>query len=141
MLDQVYTVCRRRHFSRKTEQAYRYSIRQFIDFHGKQHPATLGTTEVEVFLNHLAVARRVSASTQSQALNTLAFLYGQVLDQPLGTMAAPTLVSHRAALFEREFIRHANLYGSLAGCSHPAWSRRAAALRLPPSSQRSALFA
>lgn len=88
-------MCRRRHFSPKTEQAYRYWIRQFIFFHGKQHPATLGASEVEAFVNHLAVTRRVSASTQSQALNALAFLYGQVLNQPLGTMTALRRVQRR----------------------------------------------
>ena len=87
MLDQVSATCRRRHFSRRTEEAYRFWIRQFIFFHGKQHPCDLGAIEVEGFLNHLAVERRVAASTQSQALNALVFLYDGVLHKPLGQMA------------------------------------------------------
>ncbi|WP_373279523.1 site-specific integrase [Chitiniphilus eburneus] len=71
MLDQVSTVCRRRHFSPKTEQAYRYWIRQLIFFHGKQHPAALGTVEVEAFLSHLAVTRRVSTSTRLRPLTRI----------------------------------------------------------------------
>lgn len=86
-MDQISTVCRRRHFSPRTEDSYRYWIRHFIYFHGKQHPATLGAMEVEAFLNHLAVERRVSASTQTQALNALVFLYDAVLGQALGEMA------------------------------------------------------
>lgn len=39
--------------------------------------------DVRLFLNHLAVDRQVSASTQSQALNALVFLYRDVLDRPL----------------------------------------------------------
>lgn len=39
--------------------------------------------EVRSFLNHLAVDRQVSASTQSQALNALVFLYRDVLERPL----------------------------------------------------------
>lgn len=46
----------------------------------------MGPAEVEAFLNHLATTRHVSASTQSQALNAIVFLYGEVLVQPLGQM-------------------------------------------------------
>ncbi len=38
--------------------------------------------EVEAFLTHLAVNRRVAAPTQNQALNALVFLYREVLKQP-----------------------------------------------------------
>lgn len=39
--------------------------------------------------------RRVAASTQTQALNALVFLYGQVLAQPLGRMVGLKRVQHR----------------------------------------------
>jgi site-specific recombinase XerD len=58
-------------------------IRRFILFHGKQHPLTLGSRHVAVFLTHLATRDQVSASTQNQALNALAFLYRQVLGRDL----------------------------------------------------------
>lgn len=35
----------------------------------------MGSREVESFLSHLATTEKVAASTQRQALNTLAFLY------------------------------------------------------------------
>lgn len=88
-------VCRRRHFSASTEQAYRYWSRQFILFHGKRHPKELGPAEVEAYLNYLAEDRRVAASTQSQALNALVFLYEQILAQPLGRMVGLKRVQHR----------------------------------------------
>ncbi|MBZ0142728.1 MAG: integron integrase, partial [Rhodocyclaceae bacterium] len=50
-----------------------------IFFHGKRHPRDLGKAEVEAFLTSLAVERNVAASTQSQALSALLFLYGEVL--------------------------------------------------------------
>lgn len=87
LLDQVSIVCRRRHLSPRTEDSYRYWIREYIYFNDKQHPNTLGGAEVEDFLNHLAVERRVAASTQTQALNTLVFLYDSVLQKPLGELA------------------------------------------------------
>jgi integron integrase len=39
-----------------------------------------------MFLNHLAVDRKVSASTQNQALNALVFLYRDVLKKPIGKL-------------------------------------------------------
>jgi integron integrase len=68
-----------RHYSARTEEAYRHWIRRFILFHGKRHPRELGAPEIEAFLAHLAIEARVAASTQNQALNALAFLYSRVL--------------------------------------------------------------
>ena len=45
-LDQVRLVCRRSHFSSRTEEAYVFWIRRFILFHGKRHPSQMGKTEV-----------------------------------------------------------------------------------------------
>ena len=39
----------------------------------------MGEEEISSFLTHLAVDRKVSASTQNQALSALLFLYKQVL--------------------------------------------------------------
>ena len=39
----------------------------------------MGASELEAFLTHLAVERKVAASTQNQALNAILFLYRQVL--------------------------------------------------------------
>lgn len=44
----------------------------------------MGAKEVSAFLAWLAVERRVSASTQNQALSGLLFLYRQVLGLDLG---------------------------------------------------------
>lgn len=40
----------------------------------------LGKLEIEAFLTHLAVDRRVSASTRHQAFNALLFLYRELLE-------------------------------------------------------------
>lgn len=47
----------------------------------------MGGHQVEAFLNHLAVEKRLSASSQTQALNALVFLYDSVLSQLLGKMS------------------------------------------------------
>jgi integron integrase len=79
LLDQVRELIRLRHYSHKTERTYISWIRQFILFHKKRHPAEMGHVEVTAFLSHLATDRRVSASTQNQALSALLFLYKDVL--------------------------------------------------------------
>ena len=55
----------------------------------------MGPAEVESFLNYLATERHVAASTQSQALNAVVFLYGEVLGQPLGHMTNLKRVQRR----------------------------------------------
>jgi integron integrase len=85
-LDQVRTAIRMRHYSIRTEKAYVDWIKRFILFHGRRHPKELGDAEVTAFLSHLAVAGKVSASTQNQALNALCFLYKHVLERPLGEL-------------------------------------------------------
>jgi integron integrase len=55
----------------------------------------MGPAEVEAFLNHLAVNRRVAAATQSQALNAIVFLYEHVLARPLGQMNGLKRVQQR----------------------------------------------
>ena len=80
LLEQVRNAVRRRHYGYRTEQAYVRWIKRFIWFHDKRHPAQMGADEVTAFLTHLARDRHVSASTQNQALSSLLFLYGQVLE-------------------------------------------------------------
>ena len=79
LIDRVRAAMRLRHLSVRTETAYLQWMRRYFEFHGRRHPAGLGAEEVAAFLSDLATARRVSASTQNQALAALLFLYRQVL--------------------------------------------------------------
>ena len=90
LLDQVRNSLRRLHYSYRTEQAYLQWVRRFIYFHEKRHPRGMGEPEVAAFLTHLAVDRRVSASTQNQALNAILFLYKQVLEREIGLIQGVT---------------------------------------------------
>ncbi len=83
LLDQVRQKLRTLHYSYRTEQQYVHWIRRFILFHDRRHPSSLGATEVEAYLTHLAVDRKVSASTQNQALAAILFLYKYVLESEL----------------------------------------------------------
>lgn len=84
LLDQVRNALRLKHYSYRTEQSYVHWIKQYILFHDKRHPAEMGNPEVAAFLTDLAVTGGVAASTQNQALSALLFLYGHVLERPLG---------------------------------------------------------
>lgn len=97
-MDQVSLVCRRRHLSRRTEQAYRFWIRKYIHFHNRQHPRLVGPPGIVTFINHLATARAVAASTQSQALHALLFLYRDVLDVEVGHLNGLRRIQRRDRL-------------------------------------------
>jgi integron integrase len=85
-LERFQACMRLRRYSLRTEESYREWIRRFLNFHEGAEPAALGEEEVREFLEYLAVARNVSASTQNQALSAILFLYGMVLDRPLGDL-------------------------------------------------------
>jgi integron integrase len=82
-MTRVRTRLRYRHYSRRTEHAYVSWIKRFIFFHGTRNPEEMGAQDVITFISDLAVRRKVSASTQNQALSALLFLYREVLDREL----------------------------------------------------------
>lgn len=77
---------RAKNLAYKTEKTYCQWIKRYIKYHRLTHPGELDGRHVEQFLHHLAVVDSVSISTQRTALNSLAFLYNQFLDQPLGKL-------------------------------------------------------
>ena len=88
LVDQIHAALRVRQYSRRTEEVYvRWAVR-YIVHHGKVHPSKLGATEIQQFLEHLAVQRKVSASTLNQARAALLFLYQQVLGTEPGLVEA-----------------------------------------------------
>jgi integron integrase len=76
----------RRGYSIRTEQSYISWVVRFIAFHHGRDPAGLDMSAISTFLEHLALDRNVSSSTQNQALNALVFLYKQVMGQELGEL-------------------------------------------------------
>lgn len=96
--DQVRQTIRRKHYSYRTEQSYLHWIKRYIYFHNKRHPCEMGETEIAAFLTHLAVDRKVSASTQNQALSALLFLYKQVLERDVALIEGVTRAKPRATL-------------------------------------------
>ena len=120
LLDRVRDRLRLKHYSLRTETAYSGWIKRYILFHGKRHPADMGKAEAEAFLSSLAVERNVSASTQSQALSALLFLYREVLALELPWLddvtrakkpvRLPTVLTRAETLALLEKIENAELH-------------------------------
>jgi integron integrase len=87
LITQMQHALRARHYSRRTEQTYCRWVRRFIRFHGLRHPAEMAEPELNAFVTHLAVTEKVSASTQTQALSAVLFLYRHVLHREVGELA------------------------------------------------------
>jgi site-specific recombinase XerD len=68
----------------------------------------MGANEIEAFITHLAVERKVATSTQNQALSALLFLYRAVLQKDISLPPAlisparpkrlPTVLTHKEAM-------------------------------------------
>lgn len=86
LLDQVRQALPARHYSRRTEDFYVMWIKRLIFFHHVRHPAEMGEPEINRFLTDLAAHKKVSASTQNQALSALLFLYCHVLGREVGEL-------------------------------------------------------
>ena len=95
LIDELGSSLRARHYSRRTEESYCLWVRRFIHFHHLRHPADMAEPEINAFLSHLAVDEHVSASTQTQALSALLFLYRHVLGREVGQLGE--LVRARAS--------------------------------------------
>ena len=80
LLDIIRDKIRFKHYSIYTEKTYIHWIKHYIFYHNKKHPVEMGKREIEEFLTHLAVDRKVSHSTQNQAFSAiLFFLYKRCL--------------------------------------------------------------
>jgi integron integrase len=111
LLHQLQRAIQLRHYSPRTGQAYVRWVRRFILFHNKRHPVELGGPEVTQFLTWLAEGQRVSASTQTQALSAILFLYRHVLRLELPWMNDIVRAPNRPRLpvvLTREEVRSIN---------------------------------
>jgi site-specific recombinase XerD len=85
LLDALRSAVRTRRLSPATERSYLGWARRFLSKNPAVRPEDLGETEVGRFLSDLAETG-VSASTQNQALNAVAFLFLHVLGRRLGML-------------------------------------------------------
>ncbi|MEW6220294.1 MAG: integron integrase [Thermodesulfobacteriota bacterium] len=82
--DRLAEEIRLRHYSPRTLRTYQQWLAKLQTFTRSKPPAELTPEDVKEFLTQLAVARRVSASTQNQAFNALLFFFRHVLGREFG---------------------------------------------------------
>jgi integron integrase len=83
-LDAVEGALRAQRYSYRTEQTYLEWAKRFLIFSSPRTRADLVWEDAGEYLDYLTVIRRVSASTQNQALSALQFVFRQVLKRRVG---------------------------------------------------------
>lgn len=79
------TIIQVKHYSPKTLKTYKSWTSQFATF-TKKPPEEVHQQDVVHFLNHLAIKRQVSASSQNLAFNALLFLFKNILQKDFGSL-------------------------------------------------------
>ena len=73
-------------YAYRTEQTYLDWARRFLIFASPKSRREIEAAHARQYLEYLTLVRRVSASTQNQALNALQFLFTKVLKRKMGTL-------------------------------------------------------
>jgi integron integrase len=79
---------RLKHMSLRTEESYCRAVAGFCAWTKWKPPAELNGQDVTDYLTHLAVDKKVSASTQNQAFNAILFMFRHVLKKEMGSVDA-----------------------------------------------------
>jgi integrase len=87
-IQQLRDVIRRQHKSISTESSYVYWLKRYITAITRLPQSLTSEQKTEHFLNELANGRDISATTQHQAFNAIAFFYRDVLRKPLQNVDA-----------------------------------------------------
>jgi integron integrase len=77
----------------------------FILFNNKRHPKEMGAEEIRKFINNLSTNHHVSSSTQNQALQSILFLYKEILKTNIGwieEIKRVERIKHIPVVFSRE---------------------------------------
>jgi integron integrase len=104
LLDKVRTELRTKHYSVRTEKTYVSWIYRFILFHSKKHPKDMGAEEIKAFINNLATNHHVSSSTQNQALQSILFLYKNIIKKDIDfidSISRAKRIKHLPVVFSR----------------------------------------
>jgi len=96
--DNTRKALRLRHLSLSTEKSYIIWLRQFRGFVKTKNPQDLEGIDIQNFLSHLAVEKKVSSSTQSQALNAIIFVFRHVLNKEVEGLIDAVRAKYRRRL-------------------------------------------
>ncbi len=85
-LEVVRETLRTERYAYRTEQTYLDWVRRFLIFASPKSRREIEAAHAREYLEYLTLIRRVSASTQNQALNALQFLFTKVLKRKMGML-------------------------------------------------------
>jgi hypothetical protein len=83
-LEVVRETLRTERYAYRTEQTYLDWVRRFLIFASPKSRREIEAAHAREYLEYLTLVRRMSASTQNQALNALQFLFTKVLKRKMG---------------------------------------------------------
>lgn len=112
----VHAALRMGHYADATERVYTDWIRRLIVACGKRHPLDLQAEDLRTFLDSLVSGRGISASSHTQALCAITFLYRIVLEtEPpwLDGLVRPQRKEHLPVVLSREEV--GRVLGQLEG--------------------------
>jgi integron integrase len=89
---------RLRQRSLSTEKTYLTWLRSFRAFVKEKEPSELEGHDLQDFLSHLAVEKKISPSTQNQALNAVLFFYRHILEKKIDNELSAVRARHRRHL-------------------------------------------
>jgi integron integrase len=90
IINETKRLIRLKHYSISTERTYVQWIERFLEYvkqTEKKKITTVDSADFQNFLSHLALKKRVSASTQNQAFNAILFFFRYVLGKEAGNLA------------------------------------------------------
>jgi len=88
IIEEIKRSIRLKHYSLSTERSYIDWAKRFFGYvyEIKGDETAFDADDIKQYLSHLAIKRRVSASTQNQAFNALLFLFRNVFGQDIGNL-------------------------------------------------------
>ncbi len=137
LLDSLIYILRAGNYAIRTEQTYTDWVARFLQFHASVDVDNLSDKHAKQYLEYLAVERRVASNTQAVVLNSLVFLFRNVLSRELdvkGFKLANKARKVPVVLTTDEMrallAQMTGLYGLLAGLQYGTGMRLMEVIRL-----------
>ncbi len=137
LMDRLIYVLRAGNYAIRTEQTYADWVYRFLQFHAAVDVDNLGDEHAKHYLEYLAVERHVASSTQAVVLNSLVFLFRNVLNRELDVKGFKLASKARKVpvVLTTDEIRAllgqmSGLYGLLAGLQYGTGMRLMEVIRL-----------
>jgi site-specific recombinase XerD len=114
--EQLEQALERRGLRPNTRVSYRRIVRQLSEHHGGQHPATLGTKDIEAYFDHLRNTKNLAPKTLGVHQGALRFYYRTVIDRPKVMLP---IIRHRSSRTVPAILTPAEVQSLLGALTSP----------------------